>query len=565
MSRKTLGKSILSWMTAYLAAPDRADYEPFRPTIEQAQFIINFYELDPKTGRRLKRRAVYSRAKGSGKSPLLAAIALAEALAPVLFDHWAAKGEVSDWGYEYTKGEPVGKGWATVRKPWVQVAAVSEDQTRNCWDPLLDMVRHDEILDAFPGLEPLETFVNLPMGRIEYVTSSAMSREGNRPVFCVLDQTEGWVASNGGIRLAATMRRNLGKTGGTSIESPNAFVPGEESVAEASASYAELVAEGKARDRGFLYDHREAPADTDLGGRDSLIAGLRYAYGCSVAGKCVLPGHTHKRRGWIDLDRIVAEIWDPDTDPQDARRYYLNQITHASDSLVSQPEWAACKDETKKIQPKDVITLGFDGSRGRARGKPDATALIGCRVEDGHLFEIRVWEAADGPGQEKWVPPLVEIDAAIDEAFRTYTVVAFYADPAKDWRSKVNEWEAKYSGGNPRQRLAAIPVKVTKDHPFEWWMTGGRSLYIERAIEAFEGAVRNRELTHSGTFALTSHVLNARRRIRRQKLAVGKAHDYSPKKIDACVAAILAWQARLDAITAGIGTKPKRSAPVRVR
>lgn len=86
------------------------------------------------------------------------------------------------------------------------------------------------------------------------------------------------------------------------------------------------------KDDALLYDHREAPADTDLNDRDSLMAGLRYVYGDSAI----------EAGGWVDLERIVAEVWDAATDPQDARRFYLNQITHTSDAWVSSPEWAAC-------------------------------------------------------------------------------------------------------------------------------------------------------------------------------------------------------------------------------
>lgn len=420
--------------------------------------------------------------------------------------------------------------------------------TRNAWTPLLEMLREGKAIDEFPGLEPLDTFVNLPgKGRIEFVTASARSREGNRPIFCLLDQTESWLPSNGGVRLAATMRRNLGKTGGSSIEAPNAYYPGEGSVSEASAAYWEQIIRGEARDDGLYYDHREASAGTELTDRESLMAGLLVAYGDAAAAN----------GGHVDLERIIAEIYDPATDPQDGRRYYLNQVTHASDSYIWQPEWAGCRVADKHLEPKDVITLGFDGSRGRAKGKPDATALIGCRVTDGHLFEVGVWEAPDGPEQKDWSPPLPEIDAAIDKCFSTYAVAAFYADPAKDWRSKVGEWEAKYG--------AKVPVKMKRDHPFEWWMVGGRSHFIQVAVESFEAAVRNQEVTHSGEFRLTQHVMNARRRIRNQKLTVGKEHDYSPNKVDACVAAILAWQARLDAVAAGAGSKPKRRAPIRVR
>ncbi|MGH8881837.1 MAG: terminase, partial [Stackebrandtia sp.] len=237
----TLGWGVLDWITTYLAAPDRPDYSPFVPTNEQAAFILKFYSVDHRTRRRRYRRAVLSRPKGWGKSPLLAALAAAEALGPVVFDGFDAN------------GEPVGKPWWTVRTPLVQLAAVSEDQTQNTWTPLLEMLREGPAIDEFPGLEPLDTFVNLPRGRIEYVTASAASREGNRPVFVVPDQTETWTPSNGGKRLAAVLRRNIAKTGGTSVESPNAYIPGEGSVAEDSHAYAHAIAEGRTKDDGLLY------------------------------------------------------------------------------------------------------------------------------------------------------------------------------------------------------------------------------------------------------------------------------------------------------------------------
>src|SRR5205807_264469 len=113
------------------------------------------------------------------------------------------------------------------------LVAVSEDQTANTWDPLLEMARHGPVLDAF-AIEPLESFVNVPDGRVEFTTSAASSREGFRPVFSVFDQTESWLPNNGGRKLAATIRRNLTKVNGASVETPDAFVPGEDSVAERS-------------------------------------------------------------------------------------------------------------------------------------------------------------------------------------------------------------------------------------------------------------------------------------------------------------------------------------------
>jgi hypothetical protein len=529
-----LGHEVLDWMSDHLATPDRSEYEPLELTREQAQFVLNFYALDPATGKRKYRRAVLSRPKGWGKSPILAAIAIVEALGPVVPDGFDAH------------GEPVGRPWSDSRTPWVQLAAVSEDQTRNAWSPLLEMLREGPAVDAYPGLEPMETFVNLPKGRIEFVTSSATSREGNRPVFCVLDQTEEWKPSNGGIRLAATLRRNLGKTGGSSIESPNAYEPGAGSVSEQSAEYWKRIMEGRARDDGLLWDHREAPADTDMGDLQSLLSGLAYAYGDSA----------EAAGGWVDLERIAAEVWDPATDPQSARMYFLNQVTHASDSWISQPEWAGCTHVEAVVADRDMITLGFDGSRKRTGlGKTtDATALIGCRVSDGHLFEVGVWEQPSGPSGDDWQVPTVEVIAAVETAFQQFNVVGFYADPAL-WEGHIAGWEAKWS--------SRLSVKASREHPIEWWMN--RPSIVVRALEQFHAAVVQQELSHDGSFALTRHVLNARRRAGRSGVQIHKEHPDSIRKIDAAIAAVLAWQARLDAVSAGVDSRAPQFVPRRVR
>ncbi|MCX5598447.1 terminase [Streptomyces phaeochromogenes] len=519
----TLGYGVIDWISEMLAAPDRGEYEPFLLYPEQEDFVLRYYELNPRTGKRRFRRGVISRPRGWGKSPFLAALAIVEALGPVVPDGWDAE------------GQPVGKPWSEVRTPLVQIAAVSETQTKNTWTPLLEMLQ-GPVIDEYPGLEPLDTFVNLPRGRIEPITSSARTVKGNKPVFAVLDQTEEWVRSNRGNRLAETMRINAAKIGGTTIESPNAFIPGEGSVAEESAAFWAKIREGRARDDGLFYDHREAPAETDMTDRQSLIAGLTFTYGDSA----------DRNGGHVDLDTLVATIWDPSTDPQTARADFLNQITHASDSWISQPEWAGVAAADKVVGRGEEIVLGFDGSRRRNRGVTDATALVGCRVSDGHLFLLGCWEQPDGPFGQDWQVPTVEVLATVEDAFREYKVVGMYADPAR-WESHVAKWEADHG--------RRLKLKASVQHPIEWWMTGGRSNQIVRALEKFRSSVVDGELTHDGSSVMTRHILNARRRESRSGIQIMKEHPDSAKKIDVAVAAVLAWQARVDAMAKGLGKK----------
>lgn len=541
----TLGYAVLDWITDCLAAPDRAEYEPFVPYREQEDFILRWYALDPRTGRRRYNRGVLGRPRGWGKSPLLAALACAEALGPVVPAGWDAD------------GQPVGRPWSEIRTPWVQLAAVSEDQTRNTWAPVLEMLREEApVHDVVRGLEPMESFVALPnRGRMEQVTSSARTIKGARAVFAVLDQSEEWVASNGGLRLANTMRANAAKVGGTTLESPNAFIPGEGSVAEESAAFWDAIRDGRARDDGLLYDHREAPADTDMSDRDSLIAGLRVAYGDSAghSGGCVIHDEPC-RPGHVDLDRLVATIWDPAQDVQQSRSDFLNQITHASDSWVSQPEWSACLDLERAVEPGDVVVLGFDGSRGRVRGKADATALIGCRVSDGYLFEIKVWEQPSGPSGAGWMPNPLEVDREVRRAFDTWKVVGFYADPS-GWTEHVARWESAFG-----RRLR---VKAAGGAPITAWPRG-KDTRVVHYVEQLRQAIVNGECAHDGSPALTRHVLNSRRRSTKTGYLIYKAYPDSPDKIDAAYAAVMAWKARTDALAIGLGRAKTKKAKVMV-
>ena len=54
----TLGWGVLEWYTEFLAQPDISYYKPLVLTDEQAQFVLNFYRLDPLTGRRVYRRGL---------------------------------------------------------------------------------------------------------------------------------------------------------------------------------------------------------------------------------------------------------------------------------------------------------------------------------------------------------------------------------------------------------------------------------------------------------------------------------------------------------------------------
>lgn len=547
----TLGYEILEWMTEYLAMPDRAEFEPFTPTREQAEFILKLYRLHPVTGKRVYRRGVYSRSKGTGKSPFSGAIGIAEGLAPVVFDGWDAN------------GKPVGKPWAEVRTPLVQFMAVNEDQTANAWTPLLEMVREGSLIDEFPGVDPMETRVNLPAGKIEFTSSAALAKEGNRPVAVLMDQTEGWLPGNGGVKLAAVARRNAGKIGGITLEFPNAFESGAESVAEATFGYWAQIQEGKAKDDGLLMDHRDWGEHVDLDDRDSILSGLALAYGDSaeLPGGCLIhdPPCDGKQwpNGWVDLDRIAAEIWDPATLVSDATRFYGNKAHNAADAYLTEPQLqnALAPEDTKPVDSSDPVVLGFDGSRHRKKGVTDATVLIAMRVSDGFSWPVGIWEQPDTAEGKDWEPPELEIERTLDEFMNSHHVVGFYADPTL-WESNVAAWEAKYGA---RLKIGS------KRHPIAWRTTQQKR--AAEGVELLRDGLLDGSVILNGSAALTRHLLNARIRMKSYGMLIYKDFPDSPRKIDAAYGLMLANLARVEALATGNLEKvvKRRVAPKRIR
>src|SRR6266498_2295449 len=166
----TLGYGVADWIEKHLVVPGGPLIgQPFRLTDEQLRFLLWHYRLEL-DGRFTYRGSQLVRSQKWGKDPLAAAMCGAEGLGPVLFSHWG------------DDGEPVAKPWAN---PWVQIAAVSDDQTANTFRPLYVMLTEGD-LDDYPELDVGETRINLPgYGRIEPVTSSARSRLGQPITFAV--------------------------------------------------------------------------------------------------------------------------------------------------------------------------------------------------------------------------------------------------------------------------------------------------------------------------------------------------------------------------------------------
>jgi len=543
--RRSLGWLAVAWMEHFCVhGPGDVSGRAVRLDDELAEITVDCYALDG-TGRRLYDSAFISRAKGRDKSGHAGRLVLFEALGPARFAGWATGGEQFCWRdfrYTYQAGEPMGR---RVVSPFIRCLATEETQAGNTYDTVYDNLTEGPLAEGLGSNAAGLTRVLLPGGgEIVPSTASNAAKDGGRETFAVFDETHLYVLPELR-RMYATVRRNAGKRRDAqpwTLETSTMYVPGAGSVAEETHHAAKAIRENKTKRARLFFDHRSAPADVDMADEAALSAALTEAYGPFAQN--------------MDLERIIDEIWDPRNDPADSRRFWLNQPSSALDSWIAEHEWAARADASIVVDSADAVTLGFDGSRQRSRKVTDATALIGCRVSDGHVFALGVWEQPQGPAGDEWQVPVLEVEAAVAAAFERFRVVGFFADPAK-WESYVAGWEARYGG--------AVAVKASRDHPFQWWMTGGRHTVVVKALEQFHSAVIDGAMTHDGSYALTRHALNVRRRPTRAGLQIAKEHPDSPRKIDAAVAAVLAYAARLAALASGVGSAPETFVPRRIR
>jgi hypothetical protein len=507
----SLGWALLDWWSTHLSSP-RDETEPLIFTDEQALILVEWYAIDPRSGRFVHRRGASRRSKGRGKSPVEAAKAIAELAGDVRPDGWDAA------------GEPVGRPWGTKGDPtpWVQVAAVSEDQTENTYAAIYEFLTANDGLAADAlridaGLT--RCYLRDRPGKLEPVTASAGTREGQRVTYGVLDETHLWTPTNGGKRLARTLRRNVAKMGGRTYETTNAFVPGEDSVAEGTHR---AVTDGAP---GIYYDAVEAP-EVKLEDSDEVLkAALQVAYGDAW---------------WIDLDRIVAEVRDPESTWEDSERFYFNHNVDDRRKAVETKRWKDLARPGITVPAGTRIGVGFDGSL-----SDDCTVLIGCAMVDGtpHTFEIEVWQRPpDAP--KTWRVPRREIRDRLAEVMAYWDVGMMLCDPAK-WQTEIELWVEEYG----EERV----VLFDTNQPTRMW----------RACDRFTTALVEGAYTHDGAAALSEQVLAMyKRKVRirdddsdgRTKFVFVKGPDR--KKIDAGIGAVLALEALATMPAAGPAPTP---------
>jgi phage terminase large subunit-like protein len=194
------------------------------------------------------------------------------------------------------------------------------------------------------------------------------------------------------------------------------------------------------------------------------------------------------------------------------RQLRLGQWVTGVESWLPWGLWDTCRTDREAL-PGERVVLAFDGS---ASG--DSTALVGCTL-DGHLWVEGLWE---NPGDPRWRVPRENVCDAVDLAFSKYDVVELACDPW-GWRSEIESWAKRHG----ERRVLE-------------WNTANAQRMCPATDRLFQ-AVNTQAVTHNGDPRLAAHIAHCVAKRTPQGDLVSKDKRGSPRKIDAAVAAIVAY------------------------
>jgi len=247
---------------------------------------------------------------------------------------------------------------------------------------------------------------------------------------------------------------------------------------------------------------------------------------------------------WLNVKRLRKQVEDPRIPPSQSRRFWYNQIVADEESWADPQAWDRLARPESKLQPGDEIALFFDGSK-----SDDATALVGCRISDGQIFTLGLWQKPPKARRgDSWVAPRADVNHRVREVRKTYRVVGFFGDPShtredgsldRFWTPILDEWHRDFGTS---LLVWAQPNKHAIS--FDMSNSSGEGAKFVAAAEQFTEDVDNGDLTHDGHPELARHIKNAKRFPTRHGVSLMKDGPESPRKIDLAVCAVGARMVR---------------------
>lgn len=566
LPRFTLGWQQIRWVTKNLLDDEG---KPFKLTQEQSRFILWMYAINER-GEFLYREIILQRLKGWGKDPLASVICALEFVGPCRFKGWASSDRYRELGV--LKGDPIAKSHP---RAWIQIAAVNLAQTKNTMLLFPGLFTKECIKEHTIDLGKEVIYAHGGQRQIAAVTSSPRALEGGRPTLVILNETHHWLSNNDGHAMYDVIERNVVKSkdgAARTLSITNAYEPSENSVAQQQRESWEDEAAGLSIDTGVMYDSLEANLDARIV-MPRIPDGISetgeplYREATEIETKTYIGAIVEGVRGdatWLNIKNIVNSILNKKNPISRSRRFFYNQVMASENAWAHPAAIRAAIDPLAEdarthgggstrdswlVGPDEPCVMFLDGSKSE-----DSTGLVGCRLSDGYVFTIGIWQKPKGERGALWLVDRWAVDARVNEAHERFKIVAFFADPShaldddddtRYWDEFIDRWHRKFKD---RYLLWAIKTGEAQ-HSVMWDMTSpARGAAFVAAAERFisELETMNDVEEYAPTFkidghpALVNHLRNAKKYPHPKGYGVSlfKGAREKSKKIDLAVCAV---------------------------
>lgn len=344
------------------------------------------------------------------------------------------------------------------------------------------------------------------------LSAEAYSKEGLSPTFTIFDELHAQPSRElfDVMSLAMGARGNKSSLVAITTAGVKADSTGRDSIAYSLYNYGKQIVRGEVEDPSFFMAWWEAAPEADH--RDPQT--------------------------WLDANPGYGDL-NADTDFHSAvrrtpeaefRTKRCNQWVSSQISWLPSGSWEQCAADIT-ISPDDEIVLGFDGSF-----SGDASVIVGCTMpkdEDDtpRMFLVKAWEKTEDDDMD-WRVDIQDVEHTILDFCRRHPKVREIACDPFRWQRSMEVLEN-----------AGLPI-------VEWPSTSPRRMVP--ACAKFYDAVVEQRIQHDSDPTLARHLENAVTKIDSLGPRIVKEKRNSPRKIDAAVAAVLAYdratQARIEEV-----------------
>jgi phage terminase large subunit-like protein len=380
----------------------------------------------------------------------------------------------------------------------VVVAAAEKEQARIIFGEARRMVESSELSEMCTVYRDA-IFVPSTGSVMKVLSAEAYSKEGLNISRCILDEAH----AHKNRELFDVLSLSMGNRGkmaqmlAVTTAGQKTDMTGQDSIAYSLFQYGKRVASGEVKDPTFFMSWWAAPDEADH--RDPEVW------------RVANPGYDDL----VSPDDFASAVLR--TPEPEFRTKRLNQWVSSMNAWLPNGTWQPLAEE-RELLPDEEIIIGFDGSF-----NGDCTSLVGCTIpkegEKPYLFMIQTWEKQP-EDTDDWRVNTQDVEDAIIQFCSRHTVKEIACDPYR-WQRSM---DAMLEMGLP-------VIEFPSTSPSR----------MVSACQKFYTSVTEQTMIHDGDALLERHLSNAVIKTDRLGPRIVKEHRGSPRKIDAAVAAVIAF------------------------